>query len=268
MKLPPRTKKFWIASFVKDLKEVLRKGTVEHGTPNEDDAIIPVTVKLRVKLTAEGLVEKLKTRIALRGDLMRENLTTSNTWCPIAGFRALKIFLAFAVECKQRVYQLDYVAAFLQADVIGRKLTIFPSGWNELLKDYPDQHQWFGVPLRLRKSLYGDRVANLAWDETQSQWLTSAEIGFTRLLSEGSIYMKTTTIGFIVVLNAVDDQLYFATHVSLKEWFEKLQRNHSTSNSWDRQPGTSNLASRGLFDCLGPIKICCSNCRSIPFEHS
>jgi hypothetical protein len=48
---------------------------------------------------------------------MRENLTTPNTWCPIAGFRALKIFLAFAVECKQRVYQLDYVAAFLQAAV-------------------------------------------------------------------------------------------------------------------------------------------------------
>jgi hypothetical protein len=68
MKLPPRTKKFWIASFVKELKEVLKKGTVEHDTPNEDDVIIPVTVKLRVKLTADGLVEKLKTRIVLRGD--------------------------------------------------------------------------------------------------------------------------------------------------------------------------------------------------------
>jgi hypothetical protein len=87
---------------------------------------------------------------------MRENLTTSNTWCPIAGFRALKIFLAFAVECQQRVYQLDYVAAFLKADVIGRKFTIFPSGWKEVLKDYPDLHQWFGVPLRLRKSLLFD----------------------------------------------------------------------------------------------------------------
>jgi hypothetical protein len=32
MKLPPRTKKFWIASFVKELKEVCKKGTVEHDT--------------------------------------------------------------------------------------------------------------------------------------------------------------------------------------------------------------------------------------------
>jgi hypothetical protein len=121
----------------------------------------------------------------------------SNTWCPIAGFRALKIFLAFATEYKQRIYQLDYVAAFLQADMTERRFTTFPSGWKELLKNYPDLHQWLGVPLRLKKSLYGDRVANLAWDDTQSQWLTSASIGFTRLPSEGSIYIKRTDIGFM-----------------------------------------------------------------------
>jgi hypothetical protein len=73
----------------------------------------------------------------------------------------------------------------------------------------------------LKKSLYGDRVANLAWDETQSQWLISDEIGFSGLPSEGSIYIKRTEVGFIVVLNAVDDQLYFATDKTLKEWFEE-----------------------------------------------
>jgi hypothetical protein len=57
--------------------------------------------------------------------MIRETTFTPDTWCPIAGFRALKMFLAFAAECQQRVYQLDYVAAFLQADVIGRKFTQF-----------------------------------------------------------------------------------------------------------------------------------------------
>jgi hypothetical protein len=65
------------------------------------------------------------------------------------------------------------------------------------------------------------RVANLAWDETQSQWLTSPDIGFTRLPSEGSIYIKRRNQDFIAVLNAVDDQLYFATDSSLKKWFEE-----------------------------------------------
>jgi hypothetical protein len=150
MKLPPHTKIFWIASLVKELKEVLRKGTLEHDTPKQDDPIIPLTVKLRVKLTADGLAEKLKTRIALRGDLMKENISMQKTRCPIAGFRALKIFLAFAVECKQRVNQLDYVAAFLQADEIGRRFTFSPNGWKELLKDHQDLHHWFGVPMAYR----------------------------------------------------------------------------------------------------------------------
>jgi hypothetical protein len=145
---------------------------------------------------------------------------TSDIWCPVAGFRALKMFLAFAAECQQRVCQLDYVTAFLQADVIGRKFSKFPEEWKKLLHDYPTLHHWLGVPLRLKKSLYGDRVANLAWDETQSKWLTSPEIGFTRLPSEGSIYIKRTESYFIVVLNAVDDQLYFAKDPSLKKWFE------------------------------------------------
>jgi hypothetical protein len=218
---PEQTKKLWTASFFKELNELIRKGTVEVQEPKEDDTLTPVTVKFRVKLTATGQVDKLKTRIALRGDLMKNDTFAQDTWCPIAGFRALKIFLAFAAQCHQRVYQLDFVAAFLQADVIGRKFVKFPEQWKELLKDHPELHKWIGVPLRLRKSLYGDRVANLAWDETQSKWLTSSQIGFSRLPSEESIYMKRVGEQFITVLNAVDDQLYFATDPNLKEWFDK-----------------------------------------------
>jgi hypothetical protein len=221
---PPHIKTLWIKSFVKELKELIKKEIVTHETPNKDDHIIPVTVKYRVKITSEGLVEKLKTRIALRGDMMKETMFTPDTWCPIVGFRALKMFLAFAAECQQRVYQLVYVAAFLQADVIGRKFTKFPEHRKDLLRDYPDLHRWLGVPLRLKKSLYGDRVANLAWDKTQSKWLTTPEIGFTRLPSEGSIYIKRTESYVIVVLNAVDDQLHFATGPSLKKWFEEATK--------------------------------------------
>jgi hypothetical protein len=146
LKLPPNTKKLCITSF---LKEVVRKGTVVCENSIDDD-IIPVTAKYRVKLISVGLVDKLKTRITLRGDLIWENILTSNTWCPIAGLRALKIFLAFAAEYKQRINQLDYVDAFLQAGMIERRFTMFPSCWKELLKDYPDLHQWLGVPLRLK----------------------------------------------------------------------------------------------------------------------
>jgi hypothetical protein len=123
---------------------------VAHDTPTKDDPIIPGTVKYRVK---HGQVDKLKTRIALSGDMMKHDTFVHSTWCPIAGFRALKIFLAFAAECRQRVYQLDFVAAFLQAQVIGRKFIKFPPEWKELLNYYPDLHQWIGMPLHLKIAL-------------------------------------------------------------------------------------------------------------------
>jgi hypothetical protein len=94
-----------------------------------------------VKLTPDGSIEKLKARIVLRGDLMRDNVLIPDTWCPIAGFCSLKIYLAMAARMKQRVYQLDYVAAFLQADVIGRKFTILPADWKDLFFTNTDIHQ-------------------------------------------------------------------------------------------------------------------------------
>jgi hypothetical protein len=60
----------------------------------------------------------------------------------------------------------------------------------------------------------------LAWDNTQSEWLTSKEIGFVRLPSELALYRKETEKGMILLLNSVDDQLYFATDDDDRKWFE------------------------------------------------
>jgi hypothetical protein len=144
-----------------DLEEKLYpEEIVGHSLPNKrklrshksaGDPIIPVTVKFRVKLNSEGTADKLKARMAYRGDLQREANITDNTWCPVAGFRSLKFFLAMAAHFRTRVYQLDYVAAFLQSPAKGRKFTVLPEEWKDFM---PELSEWFGVPLMLAKSLY------------------------------------------------------------------------------------------------------------------
>ncbi|KAG7353973.1 reverse transcriptase RNA-dependent DNA polymerase [Nitzschia inconspicua] len=179
---------------------------------------------------------------------MRDNVEIPDTWCPIVGFRTIKIFLATASYFKKRIYQLEYVAAFLQADVIGRKITSLPIEWKEMFKANTEVHKWLGKPLRLKKSSYADRVANLAWDETQINWFSS-DIGFQRLPSERSIYVKKTAKGMMMVPNAVVDQLYFATTVEMKDWLEK-----------ETEP-IKNRQTRQLLDHFGPIQIRCPSCR-------
>jgi hypothetical protein len=184
LKTPPHIRKHWVDALRKELSEIIKKGTFKDEAPGKDDPIIPITVKYRIKIQANGTLDKLKARIAFRGYLLKANVHVESTWCPVAGFRALHIFLCMAVEYKARICILDYVAAFLQAKALGRKFTKLPSEWKEL---FPEMSEWFGKPLLLEKSLYGDTVANLAWDETQNEFLTSPEMGLQRLDSEGSI---------------------------------------------------------------------------------
>jgi hypothetical protein len=83
---------------------------------------------------------------------------------------------------------------------------VLPEEWKDFM---PEISKWFGVPLMLAKLLYGNQVANLTWDETQEEWLTSDKIGIRRMLSEYSIFfIKYIGKDVFILLNAVDDQLY------------------------------------------------------------
>ena len=154
--LPPHLKKHWKVSFKKELSIIIDKGTFRKEEKPDEEPVIPVTAKFRNKLKSDGSVDKLKSRICLRGDKQAE-LTDYDTWCPIGSFRELRKFLAFATSIKQRIYQLDFVGAFLQSPTQHVTYTILPMEWADLVPEYAE---WLGIPLRLVKALYGDTTAN------------------------------------------------------------------------------------------------------------
>lgn len=69
---------------------------------------------MRVKAQANGKLEKAKVRVCLRGDQQEERADES-TWCLIAGHRAKRKICANAVRNRARLYQLDFIGAFLQS---------------------------------------------------------------------------------------------------------------------------------------------------------
>ena len=216
-KLPPHLKRPWKQSFRKELEVLIKKMiTFSKEDPEPNEPIIPVTAKARVKIKSDGTVDKLKIRICLRGDKQAE-LVDWDTWCPIAGFRELKLFLSFAAYFMCRVFQLDFIGAFLQAEARNRVFTILPKEWAE---EFPDLAEWFGRPLRLLKSLYGQVDASKNWDDDLSDWLIN-NFGFERCPGAGSIYIYHKPPHFIFLLNAVDDQLYFSNSDELRTTFEQ-----------------------------------------------
>ena len=126
-----------------------------------------------------------------------------------------------AARLKCRVYQLDYTGAFLQAPATTRVITILPGEWKEF---FPDLAEYFGVPLLILKSLYGQTQSMKNFDIRQSEWLVQS-YGFERCPSEESIYHYHKGDHFIYMNNVVDDQLYFSNYDPLRQDFENALKN-------------------------------------------
>ena len=102
------------------------------------------------KVQSDGIIDKLKLKIVVRGDLHNKDLI-GGTLSPISPMRNLKYFLADSVNHKARVHQVDFIGALLQAKVKNRLLVILDSRY----KDYfPEYYGYFGRALRLPKSMY------------------------------------------------------------------------------------------------------------------
>jgi hypothetical protein len=148
--MPEHVKKHWMHSFCQELRTLFKMNAFSKDViVEETDEIIPVTAKHRAKLQSDGTIEKLKIRTCLRGDLQAPS--ELDTWCAIAGFRALKMFLSVATRTKCRACQLDFIGAFLQCYAIDRTITILPEEWKEL---FPEHAEWFGMPLLCVKSTW------------------------------------------------------------------------------------------------------------------
>jgi len=126
----------------------------------------------KVKILSDGSLDKLKTRILVRGDLQSKTLT-EDKWPPTTSFRALKMFLAHASCTKARVKQLDFVGAFLQAKKRSRVFVSIPQIYGIL---FPEYKEFCGRPVRPAKSMCGMTLSGKYWFLDLQDYLI--ELGF------------------------------------------------------------------------------------------
>jgi hypothetical protein len=79
----------------KEMGTLVDSGTLVLDEMREGESSTPVMEIFKVKINSDGSLDKLKTRIVVRGDL--QNGVTEDKWSPTASFRSLKMFLAHAL---------------------------------------------------------------------------------------------------------------------------------------------------------------------------
>jgi hypothetical protein len=205
----------WLKSVKKELKALIDAKTFAKDTMNPGEKSTPVREIFKVKIQSNSSLDKLKTRIVVRGDLQDKSIS-EDKWSPTASFRSLKMFLAHASCLKVRVRQLDFIGAFLQAKMQTRMFVTIPQIYGIL---FPEYAEFWGTLVRLLMSMYGTTLCGKYWYLDLLDVLK--EIGFKEGQCVKCFFVKTFLDGSkLYILNYVDDMLYYGEHATKVKEFE------------------------------------------------
>ena len=144
-----------------------------------------------------------------KGYNQEEGIDFGETYTPIARLEAVRLLLAYTCMKGFRLHQMDVKSAFLNGYIDEEVYVSQPPGFED--HNNPDH------VFKLKKALYGLKQAPRQWYERLSNFLLSQ--GYEREKIDKILFIKNSCKDIIFVQVYVDDIIFGATNVSLREQF-------------------------------------------------
>ena len=240
-----------VPAFIEAIAKEL-SGLTEHQTwsvealPADREAIGTKLV-LKTKYKADGSYDKHKARLVVQGFHQRIGKDFYSTFSPMASLTAVRMLMATAVQLGLPLVHMDVPQAFIQAMVDAEIYVKLPKGISILTLDEAGKKvplESAGKALRLIKALYGLKQAPQLWNKELTSYL--GELGFKRLDSESSMYLKRDGKDYTIILAEVDDLVITSSD---PKTLESLKQ--SFTDKWkitDWEPIKSFLGIRVSYD--------------------
>ena len=182
--LSDEIRKHLLKETVEEIKNLINNKTFLVQYPEKGEPVTPYMDVYKSKIQSDGILDKLKLMIVVRGDLKNKELVGYNC-SPTSSMRTLKYFLEYAVKQKARVNQLDFIGALLQAKFNNRVFVKLDSRYADY---FPEYSSYFGRALRLLKCMYGMINSGKLFDDELTEWLLESD--FIQYQCQMSIYYK------------------------------------------------------------------------------
>ena len=210
--MSPQAEEWWKA-MDKEIASLEDKGTwtiVDRSSVPQGCEVIPATWVQRIKRHPDGSMNKFKSRLCIRGDIMR-NSFQGNAYSPLVGWPTIRAALLLAATHGWHSRQVDFTLAFCQSP---QKRPVYM----ELPQYYrPKGAADRDVVLKLNKSLYGQVDSPLLFYEHLSKGMKA--LGFETSASDPCLFIHKSEK--IMVLNYCDDQIWLSPDNRLIEKYVK-----------------------------------------------
>jgi hypothetical protein len=149
-----------------------------------------------IKHTSDGEIERYKARLVARGYTQRHGIDYIETFAPTCRIQSIRAVLALAASLGLVLRSIDISNAFLNGDIDAEIYMTQPEGFVQVGRN---------MVLRLKKAIYGTKQAARQWKAKLQSIL--ANMGFTCIISDSSLYLYRRGDQFVALPFYVDDGL-------------------------------------------------------------
>ncbi|CAD7012038.1 unnamed protein product [Ceratitis capitata] len=148
-----------------------------------------------VKQTADGGVERFKSRLVAKGCSQQYGVNFSETYSPVVRYATIRMLLALAAEYKLFLHQMDVSTAYLNSDL--HDIVYMKQPEHFIDKQFPKR------VLQLKKALYGLKQSGREWNSKLESVLI--KMNFKSCPSEPCVYTRNEKGKYNIIAVYVDD---------------------------------------------------------------
>uniref|UniRef100_A0A803R1P3 Reverse transcriptase Ty1/copia-type domain-containing protein n=1 Tax=Cannabis sativa TaxID=3483 RepID=A0A803R1P3_CANSA len=165
--------------------------------PSSEMTIVHNKWVYRIKLNADGSIERFKARLVAKGFQQVPGVDFFETYSPVVKPCTIRLMFTMAVTYGWEIQQLDINNAFLNGELKEAVYMYQPQGFVD--PQFPNH------VCKLNKAIYGLKQAPRAWFDKLKQSLQ--QWGFSNSKADSSLFFSNTNGKLLLILVYVDDIL-------------------------------------------------------------